>query len=139
MNQPFSEFPVPLPAKAGRIFFELMGPLYPQLAEELLKQVATYQKELQTHLAAAKAANDQDRLTNLEVGDRIAHVATELLHSTNRFSELQQTWIVGAVRYLVERQDSNDDFLDPFGLDDDLAVMNAVATAIGRTDLVVSR
>lgn len=139
MKEPIGEFPGVIPAKSKGLFLSLQGPLTAESAELLREQVTKFKNELLFHLEEARKRNETDRLTNLNVGIKLVNLSWDLLDIPGFYPDQFGEWIVAAIRYLVETRDSNHDFLDPFGLDDDLAVMNAVLEAIGRIDLLISR
>ena len=63
----------------------------------------------------------------------------KLLKSFPQMSETDRLIISSAVRYFIDTEDAQCDFKDPFGFDDDLAVLNAALISTGREKMVVSR
>jgi uncharacterized membrane protein YkvA (DUF1232 family) len=66
-------------------------------------------------------------------------VFKKLLQSFARLSEADQLIISAAIRYFIDSEDAQNDFAEPFGFDDDLAVLNAALLAVEREDLLVVR
>lgn len=76
---------------------------------------------------------------NLPMIERMVAVFKILLASFARLAEGDQAVVSAAIRYFIDREDAQSDFSEPFGFDDDLAVLNAALLAIGREDLLVVR
>ncbi len=71
--------------------------------------------------------------------ERMVVVFKILLASFAKLSEGHQAVVSAAIRYFIDTEDAQSDFSEPFGFDDDLAVLNAALLAIGREDLLVVR
>lgn len=71
--------------------------------------------------------------------ERMVKVFKKLLHSFSRMAEGDQVVVSAAIRYFIDAEDAKNDFSEPFGFDDDLAVLNAALLAIGREELMVVR
>lgn len=67
----------------------------------------------------------------------ISQSLSKLLRLQSRFPLQQQQWIQAAARYYFLHDDARHDLEDPDGLRDDALVVNAVAQAMGRNDLVI--
>ena len=87
------------------------------------------------HLALAEAA--EGALVDVEVGRQVAGALNELLDNPNGYDDEQRALIRGAVDYFVLTGDDADDLSDPTGFDDDARIVNAVAQALDRADLIV--
>ncbi len=70
---------------------------------------------------------------------RMVAVFKKLLQSFSRLPEGHQFVVSAAIRYFIDSDDAQNDFAEPFGFDDDLAVLNAALLALGREDLLVVR
>ncbi len=121
------------------------------LPESLRNFVATHSKPLDAATADYLGADLDDYLkkivaesctnSNIDVKliERMVKVFKQLLHSFARMTEGDQVVVSAAIRYFIDTEDAQSDFSEPFGFDDDLAVLNAALLAIGREELMVVR
>lgn len=102
------------------------------LSVEPLEDHSLLLQELDEYLAVARK-NLHSRQLGLAEG--IATRALELLNSQK--SERGKRLAQAAVKYLLLTEDVTPDFDSPQGLEDDLQVFNAVASSLGREDLLL--
>lgn len=114
------ELPDSLSAESVEVFNTLLGAPSPS-TEDLRAIVERYAAKGSGALHDALYANSRALLDVLEAGtDPESHAR-----------------IQAAIRYLVIEDDGNHDAGKDHGLDDDAAIFNAVATAIGKSELCV--
>lgn len=126
---PVVQIPDGVPTEARRLFEEF-------LAAESLDH-ATLGSMLTAHVADISALADGDAAPNLPLALTLAKLCRELLGEAGRRDDPEVARLVqAAVQYFIHDDDGDRDLTSPHGLDDDLAVCNAVAKAVGRDDLV---
>lgn len=96
-------------------------------------------EELDTYFKRVKAESSGNECLDLSMIERMVGTFKRLLQEFAALSEDEKTVVSLAIRYFIEEEDAQSDFSDPFGFDDDLAVLNAALLAIGRTDMIVVR
>jgi hypothetical protein len=102
-----------------------------ELLDEPLLPLASLDRAVGEYRQAIEDARSADQ----ELGLALVEGASALLTSaicadTHRLVQV-------AVRYFVMDDDGDDDLASPFGFDDDVEVFNAVATVLGRDELVI--
>lgn len=132
MDHPSIPLPPTIPAKCRAIFQKKVEVLPPEGFGVLGSQVHQY---LRTLRQAAQTNKNLD----LPLLEKMAAALLILLGDHARLPEEHRALLVGAARYFIETSDATDDLKDPWGFDDDLAVLNTVLLVIGRQDLVVTR
>lgn len=91
-------------------------------------------RQVDTHLALLRLGGSGDELT---LAERLAGSLRELIVSTTRASAVDRARVRAAVHYFVLRRESRTDRLPPRSLTADQRVVNEIAVALGRHDLVV--
>ena len=121
------------------------------LPENLRNVVKTHSKALDAATADYLAADLDEYMKKIVVEsrtnscidlpmiERMLAVFKTLLVSFAKLSEGHQAVVSAAIRYFIDSEDAQSDFSEPFGFDDDLAVLNAALLAIDREDLLVVR
>jgi len=95
--------------------------------------------DLDAYLEKIRAESAALDYIDLPMIERMVEVFRKLLHSFSRLPEEHQLIVSAAIRYFIDSEDAQGDFAEPFGFDDDLAVLNAALLTIGREDLLVVR
>ncbi|MBX3275594.1 MAG: amino acid adenylation domain-containing protein [Sandaracinaceae bacterium] len=114
-------------------------PYFEALVAEPLREPAVLRQALVDWVRpVTEAAATYPRL-NVSLAWRLQHSALGLVEVLERgqADERSARWIQAAIEYLVRDDDAAHDFEDPDGLLDDLEVVNHVAGALGRADLLV--
>ena len=119
-----------IPDEARELFDRLW--LEPEMPVDLLRmQVQDYRQVV--HLVG----KERERI-DVALADRIAQVCLQLLGEISRETPAHERRLIQvAVRYFVEEEDADGDMLSAFGFADDVAVLNAVLTSLGRDELVI--
>ncbi len=117
-----------LPDRSRAVFGNLLE--NPQSGREnLLERVRDYLESLEEQQARA------ERL-DLKTARLLGRKCIDMLEKTSADDEEGEKLIEAAVVYFVEYDDGEHDFHSPFGFDDDLEVVDAVARELGFTDVV---
>ena len=106
------------------------------LAEDPIP-VAELTAELEEDLRTVRHVAQLMRNFRFDALERLTQSALALLADTRDDPDRQRLAQVAA-RYLVEEED-DDEITGVLALDDDIAVINAIARAMGRPDLVVTK
>ncbi len=110
-----------------------------RLLEFPLEDQSKMIKAVDRYLAKVAATNRHQPGVDVALAQRIALCLKTLLgYNSEVFCELHQGWIQAATRYFFLDDDSEPDTRSVIGFDDDAAVANCVALAVGRQDLVVA-
>lgn len=118
----------------------------PQNARELFARSATdldatalaaLRADVSAHLGAFREAAKRLELLPLDVAEQIASGLLSLFDGYASLPPDHRKLVAGAARYFVSHEDARPDLSGVLGLDDDAAVFNHVARAIGRLDLIV--
>lgn len=124
---------------------------YGLLPENLRNVVKTHSSALDTATADYLATDLDEYLKKIIVEsrsnsfidvpmiERMVEVFKKLLASFAKLSDGHQVIVSAAIRYFIDSDDAQGDFSEPFGFDDDLAVLNAALLSIDREDLLVVR
>ena len=100
---------------------------------------ATLASLLTAHVADINARAATDSAPTLGQALAVANQCRQLLEEAQRQNDAGVRRLVwAAVHYFIRNEDGDHDLASPHGLDDDAAVCNAVALAIGRKDLLIS-
>ncbi|OQA06536.1 MAG: hypothetical protein BWY66_01808 [bacterium ADurb.Bin374] len=126
-----SVIPATVPKKCRELFEKLAQVVPEEQLEELREAMRRHLQTAERHLGPAPL--------NLQLIGRMTTALDTALNAYGSLSETQRALLVGAIRYFVENEDAANDLDDPFGFDDDLAVINAVLFEIGLRQLVVTR
>ncbi len=110
--------------------------VFDKLLAEPVRDADALRREVQLYVEIIdKAATDNPYVDN-ELGRAIAHVCNGLLDGwSTTLPEHTRRQIQAAIRYFVTEEDGDSDLVIG-GLDEDAAVINAVAAHLGRGDLV---
>lgn len=119
----------PSPAEIAH-FEALCGPV---TAEER----AALRAAVQGHLLQLAQAARGNELLPVDLAEALASGLDRLLGQLDGLPAEARALVVGAARYFVSEEDVIPDTGDVLGLDDDVAVFNAVARRIGRAELVI--
>lgn len=130
-NSISAAIPATVPKKCRELLEKLAQPVPEKKLEELREAMRLHLQSAERHLGPAPL--------NLPLIGRMTTALDTALNSYGSMSEAQRALLVGAIRYFVENEDAANDLDDPFGFDDDLAVINAVLLEIGLQHLVVAR
>ncbi|HOT29648.1 MAG TPA: hypothetical protein PLU72_15845 [Candidatus Ozemobacteraceae bacterium] len=123
--------PAMVPKKCRELLAKLAQPVPEEHLEELREAMRLHLQSAERHLGPAPL--------NLPLIRRMTEALDTALNAYGSLSETQRALLVGAIRYFVENEDAANDLDDPFGFDDDLAVINAVLLEIGLSHLSVTR
>lgn len=115
----------------NRIFEALCADLTPEGLADLRAAV-------RRHLGELQQASRRNELLAIDLAEELAERLEELLGQFGGLDAEAQPLVVGAARYFVSRNDVIPDHGGLLGLDDDVAVFNAVARRIGRADLEIT-
>lgn len=96
-------------------------------------------EELDEYLRKIKIKSGSNHNLNLLLIERMIDVFKQLIQKFNGFDNEERRIVSAALRYFVDEQDARLDFEDPFGFDDDLAVLNSALLALDLENLVVER
>ncbi len=114
------------------------GKEYQQLVGLVGGGVATapaMDEKVDSHLRFLQDAADDDEFVEIDLGRAVAGVLHQLVASIDQLDEEEQELVAAAVEYFALAGDVDDDVRSPIGLEDDVRVVNAVATVLGRDDL----
>jgi uncharacterized membrane protein YkvA (DUF1232 family) len=100
--------------------------------------LASLRAAVKQHLRDVDQAARQNELLATDLAEELARKLDGLLAELESLPEEARPLVVGAARYFVSDQDALPDYGGPLGLDDDVAVFNAVARRIGRADLEIA-
>lgn len=95
--------------------------------------------ELDDYLKQIKKQAEKNKNIDLTLIDRMIKCFKPLLKKFPLMGEDEKLIISAATRYFIDFEDAQSDFNDPFGFDDDLAVLNAALLATGRESMVIQR
>lgn len=93
---------------------------------------------VQRHLLELRQAARRDELLPVDLAEDLAARLDVLLAELDSLPPDSQPLVVGAARYFVSDEDAIPDREGVLGLDDDVAIFNAVARRIGRADLQIT-
>lgn len=96
-------------------------------------------EELEDYLKKIKTKSNSDININMLMIERMIDVFKRLLKMFPGFDHEERRIVSAALRYFIDAEDARLDFEDPFGFDDDLAVLNAALLALGLEDMVIER
>ena len=112
---------------------------FSRLLEFPLDSQQSMQEAVDRYLVQVAEASRRDKMVvDVGLAQAIALALKNLLgYNPASVPTEQQRWIQAATRYFFLDDDSEPDTSSVVGFDDDAAVLNAVAEAVGRSDLVV--
>lgn len=117
---------------------KLARPTFERLLTEPLRDPEDLRREVALYVSMLTSAADEDASVEDQLGRDIARTCDGLLMAiTDATPEHARRLIQAAARYFVTEDDGDSDF-EIGGLDEDVAVANAVALHLGRSDLVTS-
>lgn len=117
---------------------KLARPTFERLLTEPLRDPDDLRREVALYVSMLTSAADDDPSVEDQLGRDIARTCDGLLMAiTATTPEHARRQIQAAARYFVTEDDGDSDFAIG-GLDEDVAVANAVALHLGRSDLVTS-
>lgn len=112
--------------------------LFDSLCEDLDASALTaLSREVREHAVVIRKAADRNGLLPVDLSDELEAKLLELLSACPSFTPRFREFVVGAARYFVSTDDHAKDTSGVLGLDDDVAVFNAVVRDIGRPDLEI--
>lgn len=103
-----------------------------ELLDEALIPIDVLQRDVQAYESSIQDALAADQ----ELGLALAARSSALLEAAK--CETSHRLAQVAVRYFVMDDDGDDDLASAFGFDDDVEVFNAVASELGREDLLIT-
>jgi hypothetical protein len=112
--------------------------LFDRLRAEAELPLEKLREDLRDHVARISAAAAGNEFLDLRLANALANTANALLDEAEHRGDHERRLVQAAVRYFLLDEDAEHDLESVCGLDDDAAVCNAVATAVGRDDLKVS-
>ena len=113
-------------------------PLFYSLCETLpVDQVGAYHKEVDQALAQIIGDARENKLIDTDLARELADRCHMLLDVYSQYSRVQQSLIVGAIRYFAHGEDalSEEDFAS--GFHDDARVVNYVMEELGIEDYFI--
>jgi len=132
MEETLQKFLNLLPESLRKVVARHKQPLDSATADYLDADLGAYLKKI---VVESRSNSSID----IELIERMVRVFKKLLQSFAKLPEGHQVVVSAAIRYFIDTDDAQSDFAEPFGFDDDLAVLNAALIAIGREDLLVIR
>lgn len=120
---------------------DLEGALSPKEYQQLVGLIdgvaaaTTMHEKVDSHLRFLEDAAEDDEFVEVDLGRAVAGVLHQLIASVDGLGKEEQQLVAAAVEYFVLAGDVDDDLRSPIGLEDDVRVVNVVATALGRDDL----
>ncbi|MEM7157578.1 MAG: hypothetical protein AAF799_32360 [Myxococcota bacterium] len=100
-------------------------------ADALRAELGAYARDLTKR-------TDDNELVDAGLGRALTRACTGLIDRTESADESTRRLVQGAVRYFIDEDDAEPDRDSLWGLDDDVAVCNAVARHLGHEDLIVN-
>jgi uncharacterized membrane protein YkvA (DUF1232 family) len=100
--------------------------------------LASLRAAVEQHLRDLEQAARQNELLATDLAEELAQKLDALLAELDALPEEARPLVVGAARYFVSDEDALPDYGGPLGLDDDVAVFNAVVRRLGRVDLEIA-
>ncbi len=97
------------------------------------------EEELNEYLLKIKSKANSDINLNLMMIERMIEVFKQLLKMFVGFDEEERRIVSASLRYFIDAEDARLDFEDPFGFDDDLAVLNSALLALDLEHMVIER
>lgn len=92
-------------------------------------------EKVDSHTRFLQDAADDDEFVEMDLGRAVAGVLHQLIAGVDVLAEEEQQLVAAVVDYFVLTSDVDDDVRSPIGLEDDVRVVNAVVTVLGRDDL----
>ncbi len=114
--------------RALKIYLTLCEDLTPERVEPL-------RGEVRRHFEQLVVAQRESELVAVDLAELLCVRLEALLARAPKMQPDHRALVVGAARYFVASDDATPDHAACTGLDDDVAVFNHVAAAIGRDDL----
>jgi len=111
--------------------------LFTQLCAEPSLDLSELREALRAHLEKITSAVAENEFLDLRLARAIAASVEALLDEAATRDEHARRLVQAAVRYFLLDDDAEHDLESVCGLDDDAAVCNAVASALGREELRV--
>ncbi|MEZ4444944.1 MAG: DUF1232 domain-containing protein [Polyangiaceae bacterium] len=112
--------------------------IYRSLASDLgAAEIGALRREVRAHYEELVEAQEKSELLAIDLAGLLAARIEGLLAEAEGLEAEHRAAVVGAARYFVSMQDAVPDAQACIGLDDDVAVFNHVAVAIGRPDLII--
>jgi uncharacterized membrane protein YkvA (DUF1232 family) len=122
-----------VPVKSERALGMLAG-----LREDLgTTEINALRRRVREHYDALLEAQRTSELIAIDLAELLSMRLEQLLAASGTFTGPHRAAVVGAARYFVSNDDAVPDDQALTGLDDDVAVFNAVAREIGRSDLLI--
>lgn len=128
------EAPTPMPRIQG--FPGVAEPLFRRLLAEPPVPLERLRAEARAYVEVFERARDAGSLIDPDEARRLSEAAVRLLERTREAPAEEARLARAAVRYFVVSADAEDDFAIG-GLDDDAAVLDAVARHLGHDDCAV--
>ncbi len=132
MNEKIARFLGILPESMRSVIKKHAGMLDTATADYL-------DEELEEYLDKIRKKADSDININMMLIERMIDVFKKLLKMFASFDPEERRIVSAALRYFIDAEDARLDFEDPFGFDDDLAVLNAALLALDLENMVVER
>ena len=95
------------------------------------------QSDVGNHLDKFRTAQIENRELDMELALELAGKLGELLTRYNDFTPQEQGLIVAAARYFIAEEDAMPDTDSGLGLDDDIAIFNAVVNELALGEMVI--
>ncbi len=97
------------------------------------------EEELQGYLLKIEKNAQTNSNINMEMITKMVAAFKALIKMFPKFDQYEKAIVSAALRYFIDSEDARLDFSDPFGFDDDLAVLNSALLALGLDKMVVQR
>ncbi|MCE3554506.1 hypothetical protein LWC33_23990 [Pseudonocardia sp. RS11V-5] len=86
---------------------------------------------LQDHLAQVRAAAEDNEFVDLHLAEQLHSRLTAALDGWSTYDHEQRAALTGAVNYLVQTDDEENDLRSPIGFDDDAEIVMAALRRVG--------
>lgn len=97
------------------------------------------EEELEKYFEQIKRNSGENKDIDLVLIEKMVEVFKALMKKFPGMDQDEKKITSVALRYFVDAEDARLDFKDPFGFDDDLAVLNAALISMGQEDLIIRR
>jgi uncharacterized membrane protein YkvA (DUF1232 family) len=132
MSEKINRFLALLPDSMKSVVKKHSGMLDSATADYLAAELEDYIKKIRIK------AKDNDNIDMLMIENMVT-AFKKVIKLFPQLDDAEKRIASSALRYFIDSEDARLDFEDPFGFDDDLAVLNAALIALNLEDIVVQR